>query len=143
MKIEDIKQLVELMVANDLSELNVTDGDTKISLKRGAGEAPGITTVSLPVGAPAEAPPQAEPAEELIEIRSPMVGTFYPAPSPDSEPFVACGDSVDTEAVVCIIEAMKVMNEIKADCDGTIVEICVKNIQPVEFGQVLFRVRPR
>ncbi len=71
-----------------------------------------------------------------------MVGTFYAAPSPDSEPYVAVGAAVGDDTVVCIIEAMKVMNEIKAECAGTIVEICVKNAQPVEYGQVLFRVRP-
>ncbi len=71
-----------------------------------------------------------------------MVGTFYAAPSPDSDPYVATGTKVGQETVVCIVEAMKVMNEIKAECSGTIAEICVKNAEPVEFGQVLFRVRP-
>ena len=147
MKIEQIKRLVELMVDNDLSELNITDGETKVSLKRGAGGAPGITTVLPPAEAaptpPAGEAPEAESAEDLIEIRSPMVGTFYVSPSPDTDQFISVGDQVGGESVVCIIEAMKVMNEIKADCDGTVVEICVSNAQPVEFGQVLFRVRPR
>ena len=80
--------------------------------------------------------------EDLLEIKSPIVGTFYEAPSPDSEPYVEAGSRVDPQTVVCIIEAMKVMNEIKAEVSGTIVERTVKNGQAVEYGQVLFRVRP-
>jgi acetyl-CoA carboxylase biotin carboxyl carrier protein len=153
MDIEDIRQLVRLMIENDLSELDVTDGERKILLKRGASGAPVVSSFqgsgasgrgghssSAPAQAPAPAPSAAPPAEELIEIRSPMVGTFYAAPSPDSEPYVSEGSVVDDETVVCIIEAMKVMNEIKPECSGTIREICVKNAQPVEYGQVLFRV---
>ena len=83
-----------------------------------------------------------EAGEDLIDITSPIVGTFYAASSPDSAPYVKKGDKVDEDAVVCIVEAMKVMNEIKAECSGTIAEICVKNTEPVEFGQVMFRVRP-
>jgi len=152
MDIEEIKQLIQLMVDNDLSEVDITDGESKILLKRGPGEgavlaagpapvAPGPVAPAVPAPA-GEAAPPGPPAEELLEIRSPMVGTFYAAPSPESEPYVTVGTSVDDETVVCIIEAMKVMNEIKAECSGTIAEICVKNAQPVEFGQVLFRVRP-
>ncbi len=148
MDIKDIKQLVRLMVENDLGELEIADGDSKVHLKRGSGAAPVITmapAVHHAVAAPAAAAKveAAEaPAENLIEIKSPMVGTFYSAPSPDSEAFVAVGSAVTDNAAVCIIEAMKVMNEIKAECSGTIREICVKNAQPVEFGQVLFRVKP-
>ena len=76
-----------------------------------------------------------------MEIRSPMVGTAYTAPSPDSEPYVSVGSVVGEDTVVCIVEAMKVMNEIKADCSGMIAEVCFNNAQPVEFGQVLFRVK--
>jgi len=146
MDIKEIKQLIQLMVDNDLSEVDITDGESKILLKRGPGDQPVITAVpaaTTPPAAPAgqAAPPEA-PAEELLEIRSPMVGTFYAAASPDSDSYVAVGTSVGEETVVCIVEAMKVMNEIKAECNGTIAEICVKNAQPVEFGQVLFRVRP-
>ncbi|HAU36722.1 MAG TPA: acetyl-CoA carboxylase biotin carboxyl carrier protein, partial [Phycisphaerales bacterium] len=88
------------------------------------------------------APAPAKPAENLLEVKSPMVGTFYAAPSPDSEPYIAVGQAISDDSVVCIVEAMKVMNEIKAECAGTITEVCVKNAQPVEFGQVLFRVKP-
>jgi acetyl-CoA carboxylase biotin carboxyl carrier protein len=145
MEIEDIKQLVQLMVDNDLSELDITDGEKKISLRRGAGNVPVIA--SVPMAAPAVTPgaaaaPAAAPASNLLEIKSPMVGTFYSAPSPDSDPFVSVGTHVGDDTAVCIIEAMKVMNEIQAQCAGTIAEICVKNAQPVEFGQVLFRVKP-
>ena len=80
--------------------------------------------------------------QELVEISSPMVGTFFAAPSPDSDPYVTVGAGVSEDTVVCIIEAMKVMNEIKAEYTGTIAEICIKNAQPVEFGQVLFKVNP-
>jgi len=146
MKIEDIRQLVDLMVANDLTELNITDGDAKVSLKRGAEVVPAAAPIAAAPAAPSAPPaaPSAEPApaENLREIRSPMVGTFYTASSPDSDPFVAVGEVVSDETVVCVLEAMKVMNEIKAECSGTVAEICVRNAQPVEFGQVLFRVKP-
>jgi len=152
MKIEEIKQLVELMVDNDLTELNITDGDAKVTLKRGPEGVPVVTTVAAApapaAGAPADAdaaaaePADAEPADEGNEIRCPMVGTFYAAPSPDGDPFVSVGDTVTEDTVVCVVEAMKVMNEIKAECAGTITEVCATNAQPMEFGQVLFRVKP-
>ena len=146
MDIDEIKQLVQLMVDNDLSELDIADGEKKIALKRGKAPAqiiaaPAMAPALAPAAAPAQAAP-AEPAEKFIEIRSPMVGTFYAAPSPDSDPFVQSGTRISDDSVVCIIEAMKVMNEIKAECSGTIVEVCVRNAQPVEYGQVLFRVKP-
>ena len=152
--IEEVKQLVQLMVDHDLGEVDITDGDRKILLKRGVACLPAMSVAPVagmpapafapPAQAPAPAAPAAEeaPPEELTEIRSPMVGTFYAAPSPESEAYVAAGSTVDEDAVVCIVEAMKVMNEVKADCSGTIAEICVQNAQPVEYGQVLFRVRP-
>jgi len=150
MEIDQIRKLIELMVANDLSELDISDGETKVKLKRGPGELHVVSSPVASVAAPAPeavAPPAAEPEEvsppeELVEIRSPMVGTFYTAPSPDSEDFVSVGSPVAEDTVVSIVEAMKVMNEIKAECTGTVAEVCVANAQPVEFGQVLFRVRP-
>jgi len=156
MDIREIKRLVELMVDADLSELDITEGETKIHLRRG-----GAVVAAMPAAAPAVMAPAAMPAtaglaspvaassapaagsgEKLIEVRSPMVGTFYLASSPDSEPYVSVGATVSADSVVCIIEAMKVMNEIKAECKGTIAEVCVKNAHPVEYGQVLFKVRP-
>jgi acetyl-CoA carboxylase biotin carboxyl carrier protein len=142
MDIKEIKRLVKLMIDNDLSEMNISDGEQKISLRRGPGER-GPVVVAGPAGAPQQLPEdEAKPGDDLIEITSPMVGTFYAAPSPDSDPHVALGDEISSDTVVCIVEAMKVMNEIKAECGGTIAEICIQNTQPVEFGQVLFRVRP-
>ena len=146
MDMDEIKELVRLMVDNELSELDVSDGENKVKLKRGAGGEP--VMVAAPTSlAPVPAPVQADIAkpvdtEEFIEIKSPMVGTFYNSADPDSEPYVSVGSGVGADTIVCIVEAMKVMNEIKADCTGTITEICVKNAQPVEYGQVLFKVKP-
>jgi acetyl-CoA carboxylase biotin carboxyl carrier protein len=147
MDIKEIKQLVKLMVDQDLTELDIAYGENRIALKRGPGGAPVVTATTVAAtsvarASAAEAQGAQKPAENLIEIKSPMVGTFYAAPSPDSEPYLQVGSGIGEQTVVCIIEAMKVMNEIKADCAGTIAEVCVKNAQPVEFGQVLFRVRP-
>ena len=143
MNIKEIRQLVKLMIDNDLNELDITNGDGRVHLKRGQGGAPVGAIVSAPAApaGPTTAPEQAAEGG-IIEIRSPMVGTFYPAESPDSDPYVRVGDMANADTVVCIVEAMKVMNEIKAECEGTITEVCAKNAQPVEFGQVLFRVRP-
>jgi acetyl-CoA carboxylase biotin carboxyl carrier protein len=145
MDIEEIRQLVQLMVDNDLSELDITDGERTISLKRGGAgaavpvAAAGVAATPSAPGLPAAPAP---PTEVLLEIKSPMVGTFYAASASDAEPYVTAGSAVGEDTVVCIVEAMKVMNEIKAECTGTIVEVCIKNTQPVEYGQVLFRVRP-
>ena len=148
--IEDVRQYVQLMVENDLTELNVEEGAKKILLRRGGvdavvGGAAGVTELPrmpAPTGKGISSGPIAQAAEELLEVKSPMVGTFYNTPSPDSDPYVSMGDRISPDDVVGIVEAMKVMNEIKAECSGTIAEICVKNAQPVEFGQVLLRVRP-
>jgi len=156
MDIKEIKRLVKLMIDNDLTEMDIADGEQKISLKRGPGDHGRVIVdpAVIPAVAPPVIPPVAVNGEvgqggaadkgesDLIEITSPMVGTFYIASSPDSDDYASVGDRVDDTAVVCIVEAMKVMNEIKAECSGTIAEICVRNAQPVEFGQVLFRVTP-
>jgi acetyl-CoA carboxylase biotin carboxyl carrier protein len=156
--IKDIKELIALMRKNDLSVFKLEQEGFKVTLKRGAD--PIITTavgapVTLPAlsaPAPATAPAAGTPAstsapaasgEKLKEITSPMVGTFYAAPSPDAQAFAKIGQDISADSVVCIIEAMKVMNEIKAEIAGTIVEIVAENGKPVQFGQVLFRVRPR
>ena len=140
--IPDVQKLMDMMVANDVTEIDVEDRNRKIAMKRGGG---GISPPAIPASLPAtkSAPIPATPdIEEFLPITSPMVGTFYTATDPDSEPFVQPGTTVNNEAVICIVEAMKVMNEIKAECTGTIVEVCAKNAEPVEFGQVLFRVKP-
>ena len=149
----DVEHLVGMMVANDVTEIDVTDGNRKIALKRGAFGGPALAVPTLaPMAAPlatgiapaAPEAPIAPPAEEdnLQEIKSPMVGTFYAAASPDTDPFVTPGAYIENGAVVCIIEAMKVMNEIKADHAGVVAEICVKDGDPVEFGAPLFKLKP-
>lgn len=147
MNLDEIRELIRLMVDNNLGELDVSEGDNKIRLKRGStGEVVVMPAAPAPVAAPVAVPAQAAapaaPAEKFLEIKSPMVGTFYAAPSPESDAYVSNGANIGPETVVCIIEAMKVMNEIKAEVSGQVVEICAKNAQPVEYGQVLFRVKP-
>jgi len=142
--VDGIRQLVELMVENDLNEIDIAHGRTKILLRRGGVES-GIGAEPGPAATAAAGPQAAAAApagQELLEISSPMVGTFFAAASPDSDPYVTVGAGVSEDTVVCIVEAMKVMNEIKAECTGTIAEVCIKNAQPVEFGQVLFKVKP-
>jgi acetyl-CoA carboxylase biotin carboxyl carrier protein len=152
--VQKLKDLIKLMKENDLVKIDIRHGDDYVSLQRAQpqpiGAALGPVIASLPgVGAPlAAAPsPAGTPAaghtkEALLEIKSPIVGTLYAAPSPDSDPYVEVGSQVEPQTVVCIIEAMKVMNEIKAEVSGTVVEKAVANGQAVEYGQVLFRVRP-
>lgn len=146
--LKKVRELIELMKENDLIEVEVVSGDNKIHLKRPGAVAQQavMPAMAAPMHAApvAAAPAQAVPAADagLVEIKSPIVGTFYAAPSPDSEPYVKTGDRVDADTVVCIVEAMKVMNEIKAETSGSIVEISVKDGQSIEYGQVLFKVRP-
>lgn len=151
--LKKVKELIELMKANDLVELEIADGENKILLKRPQPASPTVThvplvhsAVSVPAASadPASAPAASEQArdEGLVDIISPMIGTFYLAPSPDSDPFVSVGSSIDNESVVCIIEAMKVMNEIKAETIGAIEKIMCEAGQAVEYGQILFKVRP-
>jgi acetyl-CoA carboxylase biotin carboxyl carrier protein len=151
--VERIRSLVALMRRHDLSEIDLHDGARRIRLRRGPlkGVAPSLpfaaTPAPLPVpaaSAPAKpsAPEPAPSAKRLIEIKAPTPGTFYAAPNPDAEPFVRVGSRVTPTTVVCTIEAMKLFNEIPAECTGVIAEILVENQQAVEYGQVLFRVDP-
>lgn len=151
MDIKKIKELIDLMKENDLVELEIVDDDFKVHLKRPGAEMPimhaaPITPFAATAPAASAGTPSvpAAPAEEagLLKITSPIVGTFYQASSPDSEPYVKVGSKVNTDTVVCVVEAMKVMNEIKAETAGTIVECCCKDGQAIEYGQVLFKVRP-
>ena len=149
MDIDKIKAIAELMSANDLTEFKIEAEDLHLSIKRGS-EAPSVIPqmIQAPAMAPAAAPATASAAsdatastveeEKKETIDSPIVGTFYRAPSPDSPAFVEVGTVVTPDTVVCIVEAMKVMNEIKAEKSGVIKEICVENATPVEFGQPLF-----
>lgn len=155
MDLKDIKAIIELMKKNSVSEFELEKQDFKIRLKRGVNgltspptsyEEPQVAAYGqppVPLAAPVATPqpPPILPSPEL-EIKSPMIGTFYRAPSPDAAPYVEVGVEVNPETVVCIIEAMKVMNEIKAEAKGVITEVLVENSKPVEFGQALFKLRP-
>lgn len=142
MDLKKVKELIELMIDKDLVEIELKDGDKKILLKRPQA-ATQVPMMQVPAAhAPvAEAPPQADESD-LIEIKSPMVGTFYSAPSPDADPFVSVGTRVGPETVVCIIEAMKVMNEIRSEVSGTITEIVCAPGKALEFGEAIFKVKP-
>ena len=165
--LQKIKELIEIMKDNNLLEVEIKHGDDKIFLKRSQPQpaAGGMVAMVPTAGANTSAAPagvrpiQALAAEEaavlqtappdkisapheVLEIKSPIVGTFYATPSPDSEPYVEANSHVSEQTVVCIIEAMKVMNEIKAEVSGTIAEVLVTTGQAVEYGQVLFRVKP-
>lgn len=151
--VRTIHQLVRMMKRYDLTAIDLGDGPTKIRLRRENPERrpmpPAGLTPSAPAPVPAQAPEagptastvQPPPSTDLV-IESPMVGTFYASPSPDAPPFVSVGSSVQPNTTVGVFEAMKVFTEIPAGVSGTITEILVKNGQPVEFGQPLFRVRP-
>jgi acetyl-CoA carboxylase biotin carboxyl carrier protein len=146
-----VKNLVELMGTHDLAEIDLRDGIQRLRIRRG-GAQPVVThvpTVAAPVAAAPAAPkpaadaapaPAAKPGKKLLEIKSESVGTFYARPSPDAPPFVTVGSKVTPTTVVCTLEAMKLFSEVQAGLSGTIVEVCVENQSPVEFGQVLFRV---
>lgn len=157
-----LERMVKLMSQHDLSTVDVRNGDRRVVLKRGAtlpaasaplvyaappaqpaGGAP-VQAATASSGSVASAPPPASSDSDagLIPIKSPMVGTFYAAPSPDAKPFVQVGSVVDEDTDVCVIEAMKVFNTIKAECRGTIAKVLVANGSTVEFGQVLFLVKP-
>ncbi|MFQ5805210.1 MAG: acetyl-CoA carboxylase biotin carboxyl carrier protein [Phycisphaerae bacterium] len=146
MDIERINSLIALMVEHDLTEIEIEEGETHILLKRGPGAAASgaPTAVAAPSSAAAPAPPAetapAAPAE--AHIRSPMVGTFYAAPDPESPPFVSVGDLVEPDTVVCLVEAMKVFNEIKAEVSGRLTKLLVNNAEAVEYDQPLFAVAP-
>jgi acetyl-CoA carboxylase biotin carboxyl carrier protein len=162
MNAKELKELIEFLVEKDISEFELERGDVKVRMKRGGethyvtatpsyAAAPSATVIPVPAGPPAApyvpaAAPAAAPAAEVEEanvhtVRSPIVGTFYEAPSPGATPFVKIGDSVRTGQVLCIIEAMKLMNEIEADVGGTIVKRFVENAQPVEYGQAMFAIK--
>lgn len=155
MDLKDIKAIIDLMKKNSVSEFELEKQDFKIRLKRGTNggpqtvtgeESPAVVYATQPamIAAPAVAPaaPSAPDASTDAEIKSPMIGTFYRAPSPESGSYVEIGTEVNPDTVVCIIEAMKVMNEIKAEVKGVITQVLVENAKPVEFGQPLFKVRP-
>jgi len=162
MDVKDIKRLLDALAASDVREFSYETGDYKLTLRRGhepsvAGHA--VANALVPTAAPvaaAQATPavagapgrssEAEPTprhdDTFVDVTAPIVGTFYSAPSPDAPPYVKVGDRVKAGAVLCIIEAMKLMNEIEAETTGVVREVLVGNEEPVEYGQVLFRIEP-
>jgi len=158
MNIKEIKEMINLMNENNLTELEIEKDGMRIRLKKGqAGEIsmeglkskvvfapPTPETMMYPGVLPqtTEATPEKTAASKALEIKAPMVGTFYRAPSPESPPFVEINQEIEVGQVVCIIEAMKLMNEIKSEVKGKIVDILVDNAEPVEFGQPLFLIEP-
>jgi acetyl-CoA carboxylase biotin carboxyl carrier protein len=148
--VRTIKDLVALMSRHDLSEIDLREGELRIRLRRGPRgtvavtqtPAPAPQPAATPAPAPAPVPDAGKAGKALLTIKSPTPGTFYAAASPDTEPFVRVGSRVTSSTVVCIIEAMKIFNEITADCSGVVTEVLVENQQPVEYGQVLFKVDP-
>jgi acetyl-CoA carboxylase biotin carboxyl carrier protein len=150
--VRKVRKFIELMNEHDLAEIDLRQGEQRIRLRRGPEM---VTVASAPMAAIASTPPAgghgtpaetkhgaAAPDDGALSIRSPMVGTFYTAASPESPPFVKVGDQVGPETTVCIVEAMKVFNEIPAECSGRIAAILAQNGDAVEFGQPLFRVEP-
>ena len=163
---KEIKELIEFLIEKDVTEFELERGDVKVRIKRGAAEAvtgpqdriiavhaaspapaqpigvPAGHAAPVPVAPAASASPE-KPEEGLHMVLSPIVGTYYESPSPGSPPFVKVGDTIEAGQVLCIVEAMKLMNEIEADVAGEVVKMLVKNGQPIEYGQELFAVRPR
>ena len=161
---KELKELIDFLIEKDISEFELERGDVKVRIKRGGAGATVITQAmpiaAMPIAAspvqqqssspaPVQAAASASPApvaaaeEELHTVKSPIVGTYYESPAPGSLPFVKAGDQVAAGQVLCIIEAMKLMNEIESDASGEVVKILVNNGQPVEYGQPLFSIRPR
>jgi len=154
MDVRDLKKVVQIMNDNDLVEVEIEEEGKRLRLRKQEAAAPTMMA-ALPAAAPVAAAPAAPaaggapaaeaPADDtagLHTITAPMVGTFYSAPSPDADAYAEVGTKVGPESVVCILEAMKVMNEIKAECSGEIVKVCVQNAEAVEYGQALYMVKP-
>jgi len=157
---KELKELIEFLIEKDIAEFELERGDVKVKIKRAGqttvvhahGEVPSASYVAGPVaesrkppgGAPPSAPPSAPvPEETLHMVKSPIVGTLYESPSPGAPPFVKVGDTVEVGQVLCIVEAMKLLNEIESDAAGEIVKKMGSNGQPIEYGQELFAIRPK
>ena len=144
MDLRKLKTLIDLVSESGVAELEITEGEDRVRNGAAPVQVHQPVTVAQPMPVPvpapeaAPAPAPAAPQQTGTPLTSPMVGTFYRAPSPGADPFVKVGDTVKKGQVVCIIEAMKLLNEVEADMDGTVKEVCVENGQPVEFGQSLF-----
>jgi acetyl-CoA carboxylase biotin carboxyl carrier protein len=158
---KELKELIEFLIEKDIAEFELERGDVKVRIKRGGehgmthahGEArffavpaapgPASELAAVPVVAPPAAPVAPPPEEGLHTVKSPIVGTFYEAPSPGAPPFVKVGDTVEVGQVLCIVEAMKLLNEIESDFAGEILKKLAVNGQPIEYGQELFVIRPK
>lgn len=153
MNLKELKEIIDLVSSKDsIEELEIEKSGVRLRIRRAGNHATAqappavISLAAIPAAEqiPSTAPSVSEQTEEgLFYIKSPIVGTFYRSSSPDSEPFVSVGDKVDKGSVICIIEAMKLMNEIECDVSGEVVSIFVQNGQPVEYGEKLFAIRPR
>ncbi len=160
MELKEIKSIIDLMKKNGLTEFELQKDNVKIRIRRevdGSGRpvmdlshfppgtrlsVPGGSMASTPLADASSNPAASAPANNFKEVKSPMVGTFYRSPSPEAPPYVEIGQTVTEDTVVCIIEAMKVMNEIKAEMRGVITEVLLENAKPVEFGKPMFRIKP-
>ena len=148
MDLKDIKAIIDLMKKNSITEFELERQEFKIKLKRGPNAAAYAEESTVMAYAPVPMIPAGAPANPSLnvaadtEIKSPMIGTFYRAPSPEAANYIEVGSEVNPDTVVCIIEAMKVMNEIKAEVKGVITQVLMENAKPVEFGQPLFKIRP-
>jgi acetyl-CoA carboxylase biotin carboxyl carrier protein len=155
---KELKELIEFLKEQDIAEFELERGDVKVRIKRAIASAPATETRFIPIPAvspvvsdtaltsaspPTASSAPAEPAETLHSVRSPIVGTFYEAPSPGAPPFAKVGDTVEVGQVLCIVEAMKLMNEIESDVAGEVVKKLVSNGQPIEYGQELFAIRAK
>jgi oxaloacetate decarboxylase (Na+ extruding) subunit alpha len=149
MNLKELKEIIDLVTSKDsIEELEIEKSGVRLRIRRSLNHAPSVSTAPIASAtvSPSLSPPTPAPTlreEDLSYIKSPIVGTFYRSPSPDSDPFVSVGDFVEKGTPVCIIEAMKLMNEIQSEVAGEIVAILVENGQPVEYGENLYAVRPR
>jgi acetyl-CoA carboxylase biotin carboxyl carrier protein len=152
MTIKEIKEILDLFNSTDVAELEVQRGENRVRLRRASADVMHVVPAAAPVAAavaaaapatPTAAAPAAPVADNTMLVQSPIVGTYYDAPSPDAAPFVKVGDSVEKGQVLCIIESMKLMNEIEAEVAGTVVAKLMENGRPVEYGEALFSVKPR
>jgi acetyl-CoA carboxylase biotin carboxyl carrier protein len=155
MNLKELKEIIDIFSSREtIEELELERSGVRLRIRRASNHAPSVSiapaaTVSAPVAMSAAPPPPVqaeaprEPEEALYYIKSPIVGTFYKSPSPTAEPFVSIGDFVEKGTVVCIIEAMKLMNEIESDVAGEVISVLMDNGQPVEYGERLFAIRPR
>jgi len=154
MDIRKVKKLIELLDESGIAEIEITEGEESVRISRYSKDAPVAITAPVPAHAPAPAPaaaaapvasaaPAAEPEDDGVLVAAPMVGTYYAAPSPGAAPYVQVGDRVSEGDTLCIIEAMKMMNQIEADVSGVIKSIRVQNGEPIEYGQTLFVIDQR